>query len=406
MVAANADPLNALVLISAGEASGDRHAAALMEAAARLAGRRGRIQFFGLGGDAMAAAGLDPVAHSDEVAVVGIAEVARELPRIRRVFRKLLLASETRRPSLAVLVDFPDFNLRLARRLRRRGIPVLYYVSPQVWAWRRRRIRTIAHLVDRMLVLFPFEVDVYRGHELHVDHVGHPLVDDVPELESVWDRQDGLPEGPVLALLPGSRNSEVRRILPPMLRAAAALVGRAEGAGQVRLILAPTVDSELARRLIADGPLDPEEVDVVRTGRFAAVAGSHLALCASGTATLEVGLLGTPMVVVYRVSPLTYAIGRLLVDLPFVSLVNLVLGRQVVPELLQAEADPERIAAAASSLLGRRSRIDAMRKGLAELRPALGESGASERAAACLLEELGLVEEPVERWGPEGTARP
>ena len=354
----------------------------------------------------MAAAGLDPVAHSDEVAVVGIAEVVRELPRIRRVFRKLLEAAETRRPSLAVLVDFPDFNLRLARRLRRRGIPVLYYVSPQVWAWRRRRVRTIARLVDRMLVLFPFEVDVYRGHELHVDHVGHPLVDDVPELQSAWDRQDGVPEQSVLALLPGSRNSEVRRILPPMLRAAAALIGTAGRAGQVRLILAPTVDQELVRRLIARGPLDADEVDVVRAGRFAAVAGSHLALCASGTATLEVGLLGTPMIVVYRVSPLTYAIGRLLVDLPFVSLVNLVLGRQVVPELLQAEADHERMVGVASRLLSRRSRIDAMRGALAELRPALGESGASERAAGCLLEELGLPEEAAEGRGPEGTARP
>lgn len=403
MVAANADSLS--VLISAGEASGDRHGAGLMEAVARLTGERRRIRFFGLGGDAMAAAGLEPIAHSDEVAVVGIAEVARELPRIRRVFRKLLLASETRRPSLAVLVDFPDFNLRLARRLRRRGIPVLYYVSPQVWAWRRQRVRTIARLVDRMLVLFPFEVEVYRGHELHVNHVGHPLVDDVPELESAWDRQDGVPERPMLALLPGSRNSEVRRILPPMLRAAAELVGTAERAGRVRLILAPTVDEALVRRLIASGPLDGDELDVVRADRFAAVAGSHFAFCASGTATLEVGLLGTPMIVVYRVSPLTYAVGRLLVDLPFVSLVNLVLGRQVVPELLQAEAEHERMAAAASRLLSRRDRIDAMRAALAELRPALGESGASERAAGCLLDELGLLEESAERRGREGATR-
>lgn len=402
MVAANADSLS--VLISAGEASGDRHAAGLMEAAARLTGDRKRIRFFGLGGDAMAAAGLEPVAHSDEVAVVGIAEVVRELPRIRRVFRKLLRAAETRRPSLAVLVDFPDFNLRLARCLRRRGIPVLYYVSPQVWAWRRRRVRTIARLVDRMLVLFPFEVDVYRGRDLHVDHVGHPLVDDVPELESAWERQDGVPERPVLALLPGSRNSEVRRILPPMLRAAAALVGPADRAGQVRLILAPTVDPDLARRLIDRGPLVADALNVVRADRFAAIAGSHLAFCASGTATLEVGLLGTPMVVVYRVSPLTYAIGRLLVDLPFVSLVNLVLGRQVVPELLQAEADAERMAGAASRLLGRRSRIDAMRGALNGLRPALGESGASERAAGCLLEELGFPGDPAGRRDREGTA--
>ena len=209
----------------------------------------------------------------------------------------------------------------------------------------------------------------------------------------------------MLALLPGSRNSEVRRILPPMLRAAAELVGTAERAGRVRLILAPTVDEALVRRLIASGPLEGDELDVVRADRFAAVAGSHFAFCASGTATLEVGLLGTPMIVVYRVSPLTYAVGRLLVDLPFVSLVNLVLGRQVVPELLQAEAEHERMAAAASRLLSRRDRIDAMRAALAELRPALGESGASERAAGCLLEELGLLEESAERRGREGATR-
>ncbi len=386
------------VLISAGEASGDHHAARMMEAVRRLLGDEKEIRFFGLGGDAMAAAGLDLVAHSDEVAVVGIVEVLRELPRIREVFGRLLEAVEKRRPQLAVLVDFPDFNLRLARRLHRRGVPVLYYVSPQVWAWRRRRTGTIARLVKRMLVLFPFEVDVYRGHELEVEHVGHPLVDEVPDLESVWEREEDLPVRPTLALLPGSRNSEVRRILPPMLRAAALVtggrgqVGTEAGSGQdtpgIRLILAPTVDTNLIDRLIEAGPLASENLEIVRSDRFAAVAGSHLAFCASGTATLEVGLLGTPMVVVYRVSPLTGLIGRWLVDLPFVSLVNLIFGRRVVPELLQGDAGEVRMAATAAELLSRRCRIDSMRASLAELRSALGEPGASERAARSFLQEL------------------
>ena len=396
------------VLISAGEASGDRHAARMMEAARRLAGDGGAIRFFGLGGDAMAAAGLEPVAHSDEVAVVGIFEVLRELPRIRRVFRRLLRAVEERRPELAVLVDFPDFNLRLARRLRRRGVPVLYYVSPQVWAWRRRRVTTIARLVRRMLVLFPFEVEVYRGLELEVEHVGHPLVDEVPEIPSVWEREADLPARARVALLPGSRNSEVRRILPRMLGAAACLAaaGRdvrdspSAGAARVRLILAPTVDAGLVERLVAASPFAGHELEIVRSGRFAAVAGSHLALCASGTATLEVGLLGTPMVVVYRVSPLTGLIGRWLVDLPFVSLVNLVLGRGVVPELLQGEAGEARMAATARDLLSERARIDRMRAALAELRPALGAAGASERAARSLLRELRAAAERREGGGP------
>ena len=410
-LAAGADSLRAIpliqgspvVLISAGEASGDHHAARMMEAVGRLAGDERPVRFFGLGGDAMAAAGLEPVAHSDEVAVVGIVEVLRELPRIRQVFRRLLEAVESRRPELAVLVDFPDFNLRLARRLHRRGVPVLYYVSPQVWAWRRRRVRTIARLVKRMLVLFPFEVDVYRGRELEVEHVGHPLVDEVPELPSVWEREANLPERPTLALLPGSRNSEVRRILPPMLRAAA-VVGGGTGrirrggdsgndAARVRLILASTVDRDLVHRLVASSPLAGKDLEIVRAERFAAVAGSHLALCASGTATLEVGLLGTPLVVVYRVAPVTGLIGRWLVDLPFVSLVNLVLGRRVVPELLQGEAGEAGMVAAARELLSSRGRIDRMRGALAELRPALGESGASERAARSLLHELQVARE-------------
>ena len=401
-LAASADSLRSIplnqgspaVLISAGEASGDHHAARMMEAVRRLAGDERRVRFFGLGGDAMAAAGLESVAHSDEVAVVGIVEVLRELPRIRQVFRRLLRAVESRRPELAVLVDFPDFNLRLARRLHRRGVPVLYYVSPQVWAWRRRRVRTIARLVKRMLVLFPFEVDVYRGRELEVEHVGHPLVDEVPELPSVWEREANLPERPTLALLPGSRNSEVRRILPPMLRAAAVVGGDSgNDAARVRLILASTVDRDLVHRLIASSPLAGKDLEIVRTERFAAVAGSHLALCASGTATLEVGLLGTPLVVVYRVAPVTGLIGRWLVDLPFVSLVNLVLGRRVVPELLQREAGEAGMAAAARELLSSRGRIDRMRGALAELRPALGESGASERAARSLLHELQVARE-------------
>lgn len=417
MVACGADSLrpgsliegSPAVLISAGEASGDHHAARMMEAARRLTGDGGRIRFFGLGGDAMAAAGLEPVAHSDEVAVVGIFEVLRELPRIRRVFRRLLRAAEERRPQLAVLVDFPDFNLRLARRLRRRGVPVLYYVSPQVWAWRRRRVAAIARLVKRMLVLFPFEVDVYRGLELEVEHVGHPLVDEVPECASVWEREPDLPARARVALLPGSRNSEVRRILPPMLRAAATLAldrrdaaddGPGAEAARVRLILAPTVDTGLVDRLVAASPLARQDLEIVHSGRFAAVAGSHLALCASGTATLEVGLLGTPMVVVYRVSPLTGLIGRWLVDLPFISLVNLVLGRRVVPELLQGEAGAARMAATARDLLSERPRIDRMRDDLAQLRPALGASGASERAARSLLRELGAARESREGGRP------
>ncbi|MES1211849.1 MAG: lipid-A-disaccharide synthase, partial [Acidobacteriota bacterium] len=319
--------------------------------------------------------GLQPVAHSSEVSVVGITEVLRVLPRIREVFASLLAEVDRRRPDAAVLIDFPDFNLRLARQLARRGLRVVYYISPQVWAWRKGRVRTIARLVDRMLVLFPFEVDFYRRHHVKVVHVGHPLVDEVPQLSNAWER--GEPDGPFrIALLPGSRLSEIESLLPTMLKAVRRLA--AELPIEVELIKAPTVPREVLEEQIELAGLP---VRIVSEDRFATIADSHLALCASGTATLEVGLLGTPMIVVYRLGFWTWNLARLLVRLPSISLVNLVLGRRVVPELLQGDANPDRIAFEAESiLLDDRARTE-MREGLAELRGKLGEGGASVRAA-------------------------
>lgn len=360
------------LLVVAGEASGDLHGARLVSELRRLVPG---LETFGLGGDELAAEGLQPVAHSSEVAVVGITEVLRVLPRIREVFASLLAEVDRRRPDVAVLIDFPDFNLRLARELEKRGLRVIYYISPQVWAWRKGRVRTISRLVDRMLVLFPFEVDFYRRHHVNVVHVGHPLVDEVPVLPNAWDR--GEPEGPFrVALLPGSRLSEVESLLPTMLDSVRRMA--AELPIEVLLIKAPTVPRELLEEQIQ---LSGLPVRIVSEDRFAAVADSHLALCASGTATLEVGLLGTPMIVLYRLGFWTWSLARMLVRLPNVSLVNLVLGRRVVPELLQGEAHPDRIAAEAESILLEEGVRREMRAGLAELRAKLGEGGASGRAA-------------------------
>jgi lipid-A-disaccharide synthase len=334
----------------------------------------------------MRAAGLEPVAHSSEVSVVGIAEVLKVLPRIRQVFADLLHEVDRRRPALAVLIDFPDFNLRLARKLKERGLEVIYYISPQVWAWRRGRVKTIARLVDRMLVLFPFEVDFYRGHGVDVIHVGHPLVDEVPVLPQAWERSEGREreDGPFrVALLPGSRLSEVESLLPTLLAAAEKLA--AELPIEVRIIRAPTVPRELLDEAVA---LSGLTVEIVERDRFAAIADSHVAICASGTATLEVGLLGTPMIMVYRLAGWTYALARLLVRLPNVALVNLVLGRRAVPELIQGQANPGRIAAEAARLLTDAGARDAMRKDLAEVRGRLGEGGASGRAAREVAEML------------------
>ncbi len=372
------------LLVVAGEASGDLHGARLIT---ELRRHVPDLAPFGLGGDEMRAAGLEAVAHSSEISVVGITEVLKILPRAREVFADLLREVDRRRPALAVLVDFPDFNLRLAKELKARGLEVLYYISPQVWAWRRGRVKTIARLVDRMLVLFPFEVDFYRDHDVDVVHVGHPLVDEVPVLPQAWDRDGASFGGPFrVALLPGSRKSEVESLLPTLLEAARLLA--AELPIEVRIIRAPTIPPELVDEALELAGLP---VEIVGEDRFAAIADSHLALCASGTATLEVGLLGTPMVMVYRLASWTYVLAKLLVHLPNVSLVNLVLGRRVVPELIQGDANPRRIAAEAARLLTSAGERGRMREALAEVRGRLGEGGASRRAAAEVAAMMGTI---------------
>ena len=331
----------------------------------------------------MRAAGLDALAHSSEISVVGITEVLKVLPRARQIFADLLRAVDRRRPRLAVLIDFPDFNLRLAKELEERGVEVVYYISPQVWAWRRGRVKSIAKVVDRMLVLFPFEVDFYREHEVDVVHVGHPLVDEVPVLPQVWDRGEPKGEPYRVAILPGSRVSEIEALLPVMLEAARLLAS--ELPVEIRLIKAPTVPRDLVDEMIELAGLP---VEIVSEERFQAIADSHLALCASGTATLEVGLLGVPMVVLYRLGSWTYLLAKMLVHLPYVSLVNLVLGEKVVPELIQGRANPQSIVAEAEEILTDAGVRDRMRAGLAGLRAKLGEGGASRRAAREVAELL------------------
>ncbi|HEX6200919.1 MAG TPA: lipid-A-disaccharide synthase [Thermoanaerobaculia bacterium] len=362
------------LLIVAGEASGDLHGARLL---AELRPRVPGLAPFGLGGEELAAAGLDRVADSGEISVVGLTEVLKVLPRAREIFDLLLAEVDRRRPRLAVLIDFPEFNLRLAKALKERGVPVVYYISPQVWAWRRGRVKTIAELVDAMLVLFPFETEFYRRYGVDVVHVGHPLVDEIPELPHVWDRGEPAGEPYQIALLPGSRVSEVEALLPVMLETVRLLA--AEIPLFARLIRASTVPRAMLEEAVALSGLPVRIVPAAE--RFEAVASSHFALCASGTATLEVGLLGTPMAVLYRLGSWTYLLGRLLVRLPYVSLVNLVLGREAVPELLQARAHPERVRDVALSVLRDPAAVAAVRSDLAELRGRLGERGASARAA-------------------------
>jgi lipid-A-disaccharide synthase len=372
-----------VLLVVAGEASGDLHGARMLAELRRLVPD---LDVFGLGGEELAAHGQRQVANVSEISIIGIAEAARILPKAKRILDELVTECERRRPAAAVLIDFPEFNMRLARRLRWLGIPIVYYISPQVWAWRRGRVRAISELVERMLVLFGFEAGFYRRHGVPVTHVGHPLVDEVPSLPHAWKSEPPgqVPQPLRVALLPGSRRGEVTALLPRMLHAVREL--RKQTPVAPRLIVSPALGEEFFR-----DRLEGEAVELVVGNRFEAIADSHLALCASGTATLEVGLLGTPMIVLYRLHPWSFVLAHLLVRLPHFSLVNLVLERSAVPELLQDETRGENVAAEAWKLVSSPDRLRHQRADLATLRGALGSGGASRRAAgeiARLLEKV------------------
>jgi len=364
------------VLLVAGEASGDLHAANLLAALHRL--RRG-VEAFGVGGERLRAEGLECVARSEELSVMGLAEVARELPRLWRLSRRVREDAIARRPHVAVLVDSPDFNLPLATALRGAGIPVVVYVSPQLWAWRRGRVRRIRRDVSRVLCILPFEVSFYERHGVAAEYVGHPLVDELAPIMSCPPERD--PDA--LALLPGSRWHEVEALLPTMLAALGELAA-VRPAVRARLIAAPGLDVARLRGLLAAAP---RPVELVSDDRHRALASCGAALVASGTATLECALLGVPMVVGYRLHALTYRLAKLLVRVPHVSLVNLVAGREVVRELVQDAFTPAALAAEAVELLGGRG--EQVRAGLVGVRTALGPVGASERAARAVAAVAG-----------------
>jgi lipid-A-disaccharide synthase len=367
------------ILLSCGETSGDLYAGELVR---ELHLREPGIEVFGLGGDRLAAQGADLLAHVKDLAVVGLLEVVSHLRSLRRVFDRVLAEVDRHRPDVAVLVDYPDFNLRLARHLRRRGVRVVYYVSPQVWAWRRGRLDTIRKTVDHMLVIFPFEEALYREAGVPVTFVGHPLVDLVHPPADKRGFVQGLgldAERPIVALLPGSRPKEIAHNLPPLAGAVEKLAAKRPEL-QFLLALAPS----LSFRAVADA-LGSLPVHIVANQAQGVLASGTVSVVASGTATVEAALLGAPMVVVYRLAPLTYLLGRRLVKVPHFAMANLIAGARVVPEVIQRELTPERVAAEVRALLDAPARREVMQTGLAEVRRKLGEPGASGRAAAVVL---------------------
>lgn len=371
------------VLVVAGEASGDQHAADVVAELKRL---RPELRFFGMGGPRLEAQGVELVHHAREISVMGIVEVLPKIPRILRVLRDLEAAARARRPAVALLVDVPDFNLRLARRLKRLGVPVASYVAPMAWAWREGRTRTIGRLVDRLLCILPFEEPFFRQRGVPATYVGSPVLDQVPATAApeAFRARLGLdPARPVLAVLPGSRRSELERLLPTLVEVSRRVTAARPGT-QVVIPVAPG----LSRERVAEGFAGSGVSPVLVEGQApAAVGASDVAVVASGTATLEAGLMRRPLVAVYRMNALTYWIGRLLVRIPFFCLVNLLARRRVVPELLQGEMTPERIVAALEPLWAGPER-EACLRGLDEVRASLGPAGASARAAQAVLELL------------------
>jgi lipid-A-disaccharide synthase len=372
----------------AGEASGDLHGAGLVEALRRRAPQLG---FSGMGGVRMRTAGVRLLADAGETAVVGVSELWEKRRALRTALRALRAHLAEARPDLLICIDFPDFNLLLARTARRFGIPVCYFISPQVWAWRRGRVRTIRRLVRKMLVLFPFEESLYRAAGVDVTFVGHPLLDAlaaVPSRERCRERL-GIADGvKVLGLLPGSRAAELRRHLPLLLDAAGKV--RAEESGVVVLLgLSETAERAAAEAAVAKAGVPTQ---VIQSRTHEVIRAADFLLAVSGTVTLEAAILETPMLITYRLGTLSSWLARCLIRVAFVGLPNLVADAAIVPELLQHDATPEKLAATALDVLRSPARQDGMRAALADVRKRLGQPGAFERAAREVLTLLPSVQ--------------
>lgn len=370
--------MTARLLLSCGEPSGDLYAGALTRALrARLPG----LSVAGLGGPQLAAAGGELLADYRGLAVTGLTEVLPKLAQLAATRRRLVAYAREQRPDALVVIDFPDFNFFLARAVRALGIKVIYYISPQIWAWRPGRLKTIGRIADRVLVIFPFEEAIYQRAGIPVTFVGHPLIDLVPDTgpRDVFLRSVGLdPAAKTIAVLPGSRANEVSHILPDLLAACRLVASRVAGA-QCVVARAPHLDDGLFRAAVSEAGL---RVAVVQERTDAVLASADVALTASGTATVQTALHDTPMVVVYRLSPLTYRLGRRFVKVDTFGMVNLIAGERIVPELIQDAFTPEAVAAEAVSMLTDAARARTIRAGLAHVRSKLGGPGASARAAA------------------------
>jgi len=372
------------IMIVAGEASGDLHGGNLVQAMLHI---DQNLRFYGIGGNKMKAAGVELIADSADMAVVGLTEVISKLGMVLKVMTQLKKSLKEDKPDLIILIDYPDFNLPMAKAAKKNGIRVFYYISPQVWAWRRGRIKKIKKIVDKMAVILPFEADLYKKAGVDVTFVGHPLLDVV---RAKYSREEalhkfGLREGvTTIGILPGSRQSEVQKLLPEMLMAAKRIEEKLNPIQYV-LPLADTLDSAFVSHIISQYPVN---VRIIRGDTYDVIGCADIAIVASGTATLETALMETPMIIIYKVSKTSYYIGKMIINVNNIGLVNIIAGKTIVPELIQDEANPERIACEVINLLANKERIEGIKTELSKIKGMLGSPGAAERSARLAYEMI------------------
>ncbi len=374
------------ILIVAGEASGDLHGSSLVR---ELRSIRPSLEIFGIGGDKMQKEGVELIFHVDRLAIMGFFEVLKNLAFIRNVMRRVISAAKDRRPDLAILIDYPGFNLRLARRLKDLGVPVLYYISPQVWAWGGNRMKKMPGLVDKMVVILPFEKAIYDKFGIDCEFVGHPFLDVARPVLSEDDFQrkfDIRRNDVTVGLLPGSRWQEVEKILPIMLESSRLLGARIKNL-KLLLGLAPTIEKRKTEDMLEAAG---SGVRIVENLTYDLMKHADLLLIASGSATLECAILGTPFVVIYRTSLWTYLLAKSLITIPNIALANVVAGKSIVPEFIQNRAVPSRIAEETYEILTDRERYKSLQNELSRVRARLGEKGASERAAQVAAHMLSI----------------
>jgi lipid-A-disaccharide synthase len=392
------------LMIVAGEASGDKHGAALAEKLKQLYPKR-HFEIFGAGGEEMRSTGVETLIDAKDVAIMGIPEIIRALGKLYGAYRKLIAAARQRKPDAVVLIDWPDFNMRIAKRLHKEGFKIIYYISPQVWAWRRYRVNALRRDVNRMLVILPFEEEFYKNQQIDVEYIGHPLANAVKitvSREEFARRHNLDATRPIIALLPGSRHKEIHYHMPAMLDAVADLQNESfatenplpdnpkSNCPQFILPLASTIARQQIEAAIEAAGVD---VKIIERDTYNALGHAMFAIVASGTATVETALADTPMIIIYRGSQLNWRLIRPLIHLDTFGMVNLIAGRRIVPELMQQEVTGEKIAAEVKAILNDPVRLERMRRDLAQVQAKLKAGGGSgaERAAHAVMQ---MVEEP------------